>query len=334
MTAYGAADREVVYRVLAERRDIRRGFTGTPIADEVLLRVLAAAHRAPSVGLSQPWDFLLIRDLATRRRVLDLALGQRKAFADSLPPARRRAFDPLKVEAILDTPLNIAVTCDPERGGRHVLGRHADPRTPFFSTAIAVQNLWLAARAEGLGVGWVSFFDPAELGKMLGLPPHVEVVGYLCVGHVTAFPDTPELVTSGWAARRPLSWAVHRERWGRRDASIVDDAGSAAPNGPATGETIRLFITETEQPRATDPDCLTVHVGNDRPPPGVLWRSARSLDEAVEHGVELIRDLSLQGIGLIHSTLIDDTETSRALAKGIELGARATGVRHLTSVTP
>ena len=207
----------MVHRVIAERRDVRRGFLDVPVDDEVLLRVLEAGHRAPSVGLSQPWDFLLIRDVATRRKVHELATAQRDAFAASLPADRRGAFDGLKIEAILDTPLNIAVTCDPGRGGRHVLGRHADPRTTWFSAAIAIQNLWLAARAEGLGVGWVSFFEPDEVAAVLDLPAHIELVGYLCVGHVEEFAAAPELVRTGWAARRPLAWAVHHEEWGRRD---------------------------------------------------------------------------------------------------------------------
>jgi 5,6-dimethylbenzimidazole synthase len=191
---YAVADREVVHRVIAERRDVRRGFLDVPVDDGLLTRVLEAAHRAPSVGLSQPWDFLLIRDVATRRKIHELATQQRDAFARSLPRDRRAAFDGLKIEAILDAPLNIAVTCDPGRGGRHVLGRHADPRTTWFSAAIAIQNLWLAARAEGLGVGWVSFFEPQEVAAVLGLPAHIELVGYLCIGYVDEFAPAPELV--------------------------------------------------------------------------------------------------------------------------------------------
>ena len=140
-------------------------------------------------------------------------------FAAGLPGARARAFSELKVEAILDTPVNIVVTCDPTRGGRHVLGRHAQPQVAAYSTACAVQNLWLAARAEGLGVGWVSFFDERELAAALGLPAHLEVVAYLCVGHVEAFPPAPELVLSGWARRRPLAWAVHEGQWGQPRAA-------------------------------------------------------------------------------------------------------------------
>ncbi len=205
-----------LYRVIAERRDVRNGFRPDPIPDDVLTRVLSAAHQAPSVGLSQPWDFLLLRDRAVRERVHALARRQQDAYAAALPGARARAFRDLKVEGILDTPLNVVVTCDPTRGGRHVLGRHAQPQVAAYSAACAVQNLWLAARAEGLGVGWVSFFAQRDLAAALDLPAHLEVVAYLCVGYVDEFPPAPELVLSGWAQRRPLAWAVHDGEWGRR----------------------------------------------------------------------------------------------------------------------
>jgi nicotinate-nucleotide--dimethylbenzimidazole phosphoribosyltransferase len=143
-------------------------------------------------------------------------VAAREAYAASLPAARAAAFRDVKVEAILDTPLNIAVTCDPTRGGRHVLGRHTQPRTAPYSVVGAVQNLWLAARAERLGVGWVSFGDERALAALLGLPSHLELVAYLCVGHVDDFPAEPELATAGWARRRPLRWAVHHDTYGRR----------------------------------------------------------------------------------------------------------------------
>jgi len=205
-----------IYEVIASRRDVRNGFTMHPVDDDVLTRVLGAAHQAPSVGFSQPWDFIIIRDETTRRRVRDLVHRERDRYAASLPASRRTAFAGMKVEAILETPLNIVVTSDATRGGRHVLGRQTQPEMAAFSTACAVQNLWLAARAEGLGVGWVSFFDERELAAELGLPPHEQIVAYLCVGHVEAFAAEPELATTGWAKRRPLSWTVHHERWGAR----------------------------------------------------------------------------------------------------------------------
>ncbi|MFF7141990.1 nicotinate-nucleotide--dimethylbenzimidazole phosphoribosyltransferase [Streptomyces nodosus] len=213
---YDEAEREAVLRVMRERRDIRNGFRSDPIPHDVLLRVLEAAHTAPSVGHSQPWDFVVIRSTETRRTMHELAQRQREAYAKSLPKGRAKQFKELKVEAILDTPVNIVVTADPTRGGRHTLGRHTQPQMAPYSSALAVENLWLAARAEGLGVGWVSFFDEREMVRTLGLPEHLEIVAYLCVGYVDEFPEEPELMQTGWSKRRPLSWVVHEETYGRR----------------------------------------------------------------------------------------------------------------------
>jgi nicotinate-nucleotide--dimethylbenzimidazole phosphoribosyltransferase len=213
---YDDAEREAVLKVMRERRDIRNGFRDDPIPHEVLLRVLEAAHTAPSVGHSQPWDFVVIRSAETRRAMHELAMRQREAYAKSLPKGRAKQFKELKIEAILDTPVNIVVTADPTRGGRHTLGRHTQPQMAPYSAALAVENLWLAARAEGLGVGWVSFFDEREMVRALGLPEHLEVIAYLCVGYVDEFPDEPELMQAGWSKRRPLSWVVHEETYGRR----------------------------------------------------------------------------------------------------------------------
>ncbi|MEU1620377.1 nicotinate-nucleotide--dimethylbenzimidazole phosphoribosyltransferase [Streptomyces sp. NPDC005722] len=213
---YDPAVRDAVHRVIRERRDIRNGFRKDPIPHEVLIRVLEAAHTAPSVGHSQPWDFVVIRSAKTRERMHELAMQQRDAYAKSLPKGRAKQFRELKIEAIVDTPVNIVVTADPTRGGRHTLGRYTQPQMAPYSSALAVENLWLAARAEGLGVGWVSFFDEREMVRELGLPEHLEVVAYLCVGYVDEFPEDPELVQSGWSKRRPLSWVVHEEEYGNR----------------------------------------------------------------------------------------------------------------------
>nr|WSX73560.1 nicotinate-nucleotide--dimethylbenzimidazole phosphoribosyltransferase [Streptomyces sp. NBC_00899]WSX80376.1 nicotinate-nucleotide--dimethylbenzimidazole phosphoribosyltransferase [Streptomyces sp. NBC_00899] len=214
--AYEPAVRDAVHRVIRERRDIRNGFRSDPIPHDVLLRVLEAAHTAPSVGHSQPWDFVVIRSEKTREKMHELAMAQREAYAKSLPKGRARQFRELKIEAILDTPVNIVVTADPTRGGRHTLGRHTQPQMAPYSSALAVENLWLAARAEGLGVGWVSFFDERQMVAELGLPEHLEVVAYLCVGYVDEFPEEPELMQAGWSQRRPLSWVVHDEEYGNR----------------------------------------------------------------------------------------------------------------------
>jgi len=231
--SYSADQRAAVYRVIEERRDVRGGFRPDPIPPEVLTRVLAAAHQAPSVGLSQPWDFIVIASRPRRERIKALADRARGNYAASLPGARALAFDRLKTEAILETPVNIVVTCDPTRGGRHTLGRQTQPQTAAYSSVLAVANLWLAARAEGLGVGWVSFFGERELATELGLPAHLEVVAYLCLGYVTEFAAEPELASAGWARRRPLAWSVHAEEYGQRglpgqDApSLLDEVRAA-----------------------------------------------------------------------------------------------------------
>ncbi|WP_067601972.1 nicotinate-nucleotide--dimethylbenzimidazole phosphoribosyltransferase [Nocardiopsis listeri] len=207
------AERAAVYRAIRERRDVRAGFRPDPIPAEVLTRVLEAAHQAPSIGHTQPWDFLVIDDTELRARVRDLAEQERDSHSGDRPGARAHAFSGLKVEAILDSPLNIAVTVDPTRGAQ-APGRHAKPAS--YSAALAVENLWLAARAEGLGVGWVGITDERGVADVLALPSHLEVVAYLCVGYVDEFPTEPELGLSGWVKGRPLSWAVHRDRYGHR----------------------------------------------------------------------------------------------------------------------
>ncbi|PDP86514.1 5,6-dimethylbenzimidazole synthase [Glycomyces fuscus] len=214
--AYGDAERAAVYRAIRERRDVRTGFLPDPVPHDVLTRVLEAAHQAPSVGDSQPWDFLVIEDPGLRARVGDLAAAERQDHAHAPPGARARAFAGLKVEALFDAPLNIAVTVDPTRGGRHARGRHARPLSADHAAALAVENLWIAARAEGLGVGWLTFVDERDVARALELPAHLDVAAYLCVGYVEEFPAESELSLSGWARERPLSWAVHHDRYGRR----------------------------------------------------------------------------------------------------------------------
>jgi len=256
--SYSDEQRAAVYRVIEERRDVRQGFLPDPIPADVLTRVIAAAHRAPSVGLSQPWDFIVITDRSRRERIKQLADRARADYAASLPGARAQAFDRLKTESILDTPVNIVVTCDPTRGGRHTLGRHSQPQTAAYSSVLSVANLWLAARAEGLGVGWVSFFGERELAAELGLPSFVEVVAYLCLGYVTEFTPEPELAAAGWARRRPLAWSVHAEEYGRRGlpgqdaASLLDDARAAiGPLDPGAMAAARERLDRMTKPQGS-----------------------------------------------------------------------------------
>jgi len=156
---FNEAERAAVYKAIMLRRDIRRQFDATPIPRDVLMRVLSAAHHAGSVGFMQPWDFILIEDRAIRQRVLETFLQERDRAANLYEAPRRELFLSLKLEGILESVLNLCVTCDRTRGGPHVLGRSRILETDLYSTCCAIQNLWLACRAEGIGVGWVSILD-------------------------------------------------------------------------------------------------------------------------------------------------------------------------------
>ena len=216
MSDFTEAERSAVYKAIALRRDIRRQFQPRLIPPAVLARLLSAAHRAGSVGFMQPWDFVVIRDREIRRQVLESFLLERDRAALLYEGARRELFLSLKLEGIMESAVNICVTCDRSRGGPHVLGRNTILDTDLYSTCCAIQNLWLAARAEGIGVGWVSILDPKALAALLALPESVVPVAYLCVGYVDAFPEEPELQRAGWRRRLPLAELVHLDRWGSR----------------------------------------------------------------------------------------------------------------------
>ncbi len=202
-----------VYDVIRLRRDVRAEFTGEVVDDATLLRILDAAHRAPSVGNSMPWDFVVVRDRDTLRTFADHVADKRRAFHASLPEDRARTFDPIKIEGIVESGTGIVVTHDQSRGGTHVLGRATVPETGLYSTILAIQNLWLAATAEGVGVGWVSFYDTPYLADLIGVPEGVKPVAWLCVGPVREFQQVPDLERFGWRDRRPLAAAVHWERF-------------------------------------------------------------------------------------------------------------------------
>lgn len=203
--------RQGVYEAIHRRRDIRT-FLPDPIADDALARILDAAHHAGSVGFMQPWNFILIADTTTRAAVKELFERERRAASCFYDEPRRTEYLALKLEGIQESPLNICVTCDPTRGGE-VLGRNSVPETDVYSTCCAVQNLWLAARAEGIGVGWVSILKTARLREILNIPPHIIPVAYLCLGYVDAFPERPTLATTGWRQRLALGDVIAYERW-------------------------------------------------------------------------------------------------------------------------
>ena len=209
-------EREAVYRVIFERRDVRRNFVRKPIADEVLARILTAAHHAGSVGFMQPWDFVVIRQRATKRAVKQLFTQANTEAAKRYDGIRSTLYRSLKLEGIEEAPINLCVTCTRQRGGRHVLGRSTVRETDLYSTCCAIQNLWLAARAEGIGVGWVSIVDHGALKQVLGIPRPVKVLAYLCLGYVSGFAAKPDLETAGWRARIPIEELIHYESWGKK----------------------------------------------------------------------------------------------------------------------
>ena len=202
-----------LYDLINRRRDVRAEFTGEPVPDDVLDRILTAAHAAPSVGNSQPWDFVLVRDPRTRRRFHAHVQAERDTFAATLDGDAAERFARIKIDGVLESTLSVVVTYDPQRGGPAVLGRHAIADAGLYSVCLAIQNLWLAATAEGLGVGWVSFYREPFLADLLGIPPGIRPVAWLCVGPVSHLQTVPDLVRHGWRTPRPLAAAVHADRW-------------------------------------------------------------------------------------------------------------------------
>lgn len=206
-------ERDNFYKVLYGRRDVRSLFLKDSIPEDCLMRVLHAAHHAPSVGLSEPWSFVVVSEEDTKQRVYN-AFCKANAEATELFEGERKAlYKNLKLQGILDAPINVLVTCDRDRGGSVVLGKTHQPEMDVYSSVCAVQNLWLAARAENIGMGWVSIIHPQALIEIFKLPENIVPIAYLCLGYVEQFDEQPELETRGWAKRGPLEDVVFRESW-------------------------------------------------------------------------------------------------------------------------
>ena len=207
------------YKAIYSRRDVRSHFTSDPIEDEVLTRILNAAHHAPSVGFSQPWNFILIKDYQTRNKIKESFEVERKRSSKLVDEPKRSKYLSFKLEGILDSPVNVCVTYDPSRFGPFVIGKSSIPDTGLYSVCCAIQNLWLAARTEGIGLGWVSILSNEILKKQLHLPEHILPIAYLCLGHVNEFAKKPDLETAGWLDRLELKDVVFYEKWEQKQNS-------------------------------------------------------------------------------------------------------------------
>jgi len=210
---FSDAERAAVYRAIAERRDMRH-FCGGSVAPELLARLLEAAHHAPSVGLMQPWRFIRISDRQLRRQIQAQVEEERVRTAEALGE-RSEDFMKLKVEGINDC-AEVLVAALMDDREKHIFGRRTLPEMDMASLSCAIQNLWLAARAEGVGMGWVSLFEPQALADLLQMPPGAKPLAVLCLGPVAAFYDAPMLELEGWATPRPLSDMVFENQWGAR----------------------------------------------------------------------------------------------------------------------
>ncbi|WP_208019681.1 5,6-dimethylbenzimidazole synthase [Candidatus Chlorobium masyuteum] len=206
-------EREALYKVIYNRRDVRGQFLANPVPEEVISRLLDAAHHAPSVGFMQPWDFIVVKDRAVRRKVRDGFEVAHAEAAAMFSEEKQEQYRSFKLEGIMESPLGICITCDRTRSGEVVIGRTANPEMDLYSSVCAVQNLWLAARAENLGVGWVSIIHNDHIREVLGIPEHIVPVAWLCVGYVSFFHETPELEQAGWLPRMELDSLVHYETW-------------------------------------------------------------------------------------------------------------------------
>ena len=217
-STFDLAERTALYRAIYARRDVRNEFCNRDVPQDVLLRILDAAHHAPSVGFMQPWNFIIVRD-AHKRSLVHTAFKKAVAAEEAtLPESQRAHYRSLKLEGILKAPINICVTCDRSRRGETGLGRTQQPDVDLLSTACAVQNLWLAARVEGVGIGWVSILRSQDLREILNIPNEIAVVAYLCAGYVEQTYLRPELEVRGWARRLPLADLIFEEGWGQKSS--------------------------------------------------------------------------------------------------------------------
>ena len=219
---FSEQERESFYKAIYSRRDVRSNFTSEQIDDQVLMRILKAGHHAPSVGFSQPWNFILVKNIETREKIKESFENEKARSSKLIEDPRRSKYLSYKLEGILESSINVCVTYDPTKSGPFVIGRTSIPETGTFSVCCAVQNIWLAARTEGIGVGWVSILSNETLRDVLNIPDHVVPVAYLCLGHVSKFEPRPDLETSGWLPRLKLDDVIYHEKWLKDKPKIIN----------------------------------------------------------------------------------------------------------------
>ena len=219
---FSEEERESFYKAIYSRRDVRSNFTSEQIDDQVLMRILKAGHYAPSVGFSQPWNFILVKNIETREKIKESFENEKARSSKLIKDPRRSKYLSYKLEGILESSINVCVTYDPTKSGPFVIGRTSIPETGTFSVCCAVQNMWLAARTEGIGVGWVSILSNQALRDALSIPDHVLPVAYLCMGHVSKFEPKPDLETSGWLPRLKLDDVIYHEKWMQDKPAIIN----------------------------------------------------------------------------------------------------------------
>ena len=205
------------YKAIYSRRDVRSHFTSKPIKDDILSKILHAAHHAPSVGFSQPWNFILIKDSKTKEKIKESFDIEKNRSSQLVEEPKRSKYLSFKLEGILESPVNLCVTYDPTKFGPFVIGRSSIPEAGLYSVCCAIQNLWLSARTEGIGLGWVSILSNDALKEVLEIPEHVIPVAYLCLGHVDDFAEKPDLQTAGWLPRLELKDVVYFEKWNDKE---------------------------------------------------------------------------------------------------------------------
>ncbi|KAF6248075.1 5,6-dimethylbenzimidazole synthase [Nitrosopumilus sp. b3] len=205
------------YKAIYSRRDVRSHFTSKPIEDEILSKILHAAHHAPSVGFSQPWNFILIKNNQTKKKIKESFQEEKKRSSQLIDEPKRSKYLSFKLEGISEAPVNVCVTYDPTKFGPFVIGRSSIPEAGLYSVCCAIQNLWLSARTEGVGLGWVSILSNEVLKEVLELPEHVIPVAYLCLGYVDEFAEKPDLEAAGWLPRLELKDVVYFEKWNEKE---------------------------------------------------------------------------------------------------------------------